>query len=221
MYLQLERTNWVKNLLLTGCLFCGPLFLTFCFLNTVAIAYSATAALPSGTILVILLIWALVTSPLLVLGGVAGPPWMNLVFCFLNSIFSIDQVAPTLVPLLKFYFHEEVRKATVSAGKGICGGLQRKRRWQLCRATTVSKGATPSGGSVFLLQRRRAKWPRRRGVEEQCAAVATSSSSCSGSVGEQQWRQRRLLFGAPTTAAAAGSEAAKVAVALRAFAAIR
>lgn len=71
-YLQLEGTNWVRNLLLTGCLFCGPLFLTFCFLNTVAIAYSATAALPFGTILVILLIWTLVTSPLLVLGGVAG-----------------------------------------------------------------------------------------------------------------------------------------------------
>lgn len=28
--------------------------------------------------------------------------------------FKILQVAPTLVPLLKFYFHEEVRKAAVS-----------------------------------------------------------------------------------------------------------
>uniref|UniRef100_A0A0D6QWY8 Transmembrane 9 superfamily member n=1 Tax=Araucaria cunninghamii TaxID=56994 RepID=A0A0D6QWY8_ARACU len=71
-YSQLEGTNWVRNLLLTGCLFCGPLFLTFCFLNTVAIAYTATAALPFGTIVVILLIWTLVTSPLLVLGGIAG-----------------------------------------------------------------------------------------------------------------------------------------------------
>ncbi|KAG9135744.1 hypothetical protein Leryth_002457 [Lithospermum erythrorhizon] len=71
-YCQLEGTNWVRNLLLTGGLFCGPLFLTFCFLNTVAIAYSATAALPFGTIVVIFLIWALVTSPLLVLGGIAG-----------------------------------------------------------------------------------------------------------------------------------------------------
>ncbi|GJN12371.1 hypothetical protein PR202_ga30643 [Eleusine coracana subsp. coracana] len=71
-YLQLEGTNWVRNLILTGCLFCGPLFLTFSFLNTVAIAYSATAALPFGTIIVIILIWALVTSPLLVLGGIAG-----------------------------------------------------------------------------------------------------------------------------------------------------
>uniref|UniRef100_A0A7N0UJG7 Transmembrane 9 superfamily member n=1 Tax=Kalanchoe fedtschenkoi TaxID=63787 RepID=A0A7N0UJG7_KALFE len=69
-YLQLEGTNW--ELLLTGCLFCGPLFLTFCFLNTVAIAYNATAALPFGTIVVIVLIWTLVTAPLLVLGGIAG-----------------------------------------------------------------------------------------------------------------------------------------------------
>jgi len=71
-YSQLEGTNWVRNLLLTGCLFCGPLLLTFCFLNTVAIAYSATAALPFGTICVIVLIWTLVTFPLLVLGGIAG-----------------------------------------------------------------------------------------------------------------------------------------------------
>ncbi|XP_031094170.1 transmembrane 9 superfamily member 3-like [Ipomoea triloba] len=71
-YGQLEGSNWVRNLLLAGALFCGPLFLTFCFLNTVAIAYSATAALPFGTIVVIFLIWALVTSPLLVLGGIAG-----------------------------------------------------------------------------------------------------------------------------------------------------
>lgn len=62
----------MRNLLLTGSLFCGPLFLTFCFLNTVAIAYSSTAALPFGTIVVIFLIWTLVTSPLLVLGGIAG-----------------------------------------------------------------------------------------------------------------------------------------------------
>lgn len=71
-YCQLEGTNWVRNLLLTGGLFCGPLFLTFCFLNTVAITYHATAALPFGTIVVIFLIWALITSPLLVLGGIAG-----------------------------------------------------------------------------------------------------------------------------------------------------
>ncbi|KAF7834868.1 RNA polymerase II C-terminal domain phosphatase-like 2 isoform X2 [Senna tora] len=71
-YYIIEGKNWVKNLMLTGSLFTGPLFLTFCFLNTVALAYNSTAALPFGTIVVIFLIWTLVTSPLLVLGGIAG-----------------------------------------------------------------------------------------------------------------------------------------------------
>nr|CAD1825100.1 unnamed protein product [Ananas comosus var. bracteatus] len=56
-YRQIEGTNWIRNLLLTGCLFCGPLLATFCFLNTVAILYNSTAALPFGTIIVILLVW--------------------------------------------------------------------------------------------------------------------------------------------------------------------
>ncbi|CAK7327942.1 unnamed protein product [Dovyalis caffra] len=71
-YSKLGGTNWFRNLLLTGCLFCGPLFLTFCFLNTVAVAYTAAAALPLGTIFVIVLIWTLVSYPLLILGGIVG-----------------------------------------------------------------------------------------------------------------------------------------------------
>lgn len=71
-YYMIEGKNWVKILVLTGSLFSGPLFLTFSFLNTVAVAYNSTAALPFGTIVVIFLIWTLVTSPLLVLGGIAG-----------------------------------------------------------------------------------------------------------------------------------------------------
>lgn len=53
-------------MLLTGFLFCGPMFIVFSFLNTVAIAYRSTAALPFGTICVIIIIWALVTFPLTV-----------------------------------------------------------------------------------------------------------------------------------------------------------
>merc|ERR1712196_445751 len=44
----------------------------FCFLNTVAIAYNSQAALPFGTILVIMFIWMLVTLPLTVIGGIIG-----------------------------------------------------------------------------------------------------------------------------------------------------
>ena len=71
---QMGGENWVRNVLLTGSLFCGPMFITFSFLNTVAIAYRSTAALPFGTICVILIIWALVTFPLTVLGGIAAGP---------------------------------------------------------------------------------------------------------------------------------------------------
>lgn len=71
-YVQLEGTEWVSNLLLTGLLFCGPLFATFCILNTTAIVYKATTAFPSGTIVFIFLIWILVALPLFVLGGIAG-----------------------------------------------------------------------------------------------------------------------------------------------------
>ena len=71
-YRQMGGENWVRNVLLTGFLFCGPMFIVFSFLNTVAIAYRSTAALPFGTICVIFIIWALVTAPLTVLGGIAG-----------------------------------------------------------------------------------------------------------------------------------------------------
>lgn len=47
----------VRNIILTGLLFCGPMFLTFAFLNTVAIVYNSTNAKPFGTIVVIILIW--------------------------------------------------------------------------------------------------------------------------------------------------------------------
>ena len=71
-YKIMGGTAWVRNVLLTTALFCGPLLATFSFLNTVAIVYRTTTALPFGTIVIILVIWALITFPLTVLGGIAG-----------------------------------------------------------------------------------------------------------------------------------------------------
>ena len=71
-YKMLGGTNWVSNVLLTAMLFCGPLLVEFSFLNTVAIVYRSTAALPFGTIVIIIFIWALVTFPLTVLGAIAA-----------------------------------------------------------------------------------------------------------------------------------------------------
>ncbi|KAL6511136.1 hypothetical protein OROGR_022260 [Orobanche gracilis] len=73
----------------------------------------------------------------------------NMICCYADELKEgfypwIDQVAPTLVPLLKFYFHEEVRKAAVSAmpellqsaklavEKGIAQGRNEAYVKQLC-----------------------------------------------------------------------------------------
>ena len=43
-YTQMEGTQWVRNILLTCVTFCGPLFLMFCFNNTVAIVYRVSVS---------------------------------------------------------------------------------------------------------------------------------------------------------------------------------
>jgi len=71
-YRMLGGKRWAGNVILTAALFCGPLFLVFSFANSVAWASGSTQALPFGTIVAILAVWALVTLPLTVLGGAAG-----------------------------------------------------------------------------------------------------------------------------------------------------
>lgn len=72
LYRQMEGTRWVHNILLTCTVFSGPFFVVFAVLNTVAIAYRSMAALPAGTIVVIIIIWALVTVPLTVFLAITG-----------------------------------------------------------------------------------------------------------------------------------------------------
>ncbi|CAN0916788.1 Transmembrane 9 superfamily member 5 [Linum grandiflorum] len=69
---KFEATGWGKSVFLTGILYLGPLFTIMSFLNTVAISYGATAELPFGTIMVIVLICVFFTFPLLILGGIVG-----------------------------------------------------------------------------------------------------------------------------------------------------
>jgi Endomembrane protein 70 len=69
-YKMFGGTSWVRNVLLTAALFSGPLVATFSVLNTIAIAYRSTQALPFGTIVLMVLMWALVTFPLTILGGI-------------------------------------------------------------------------------------------------------------------------------------------------------
>ena len=71
-YKMLGGANWVSNVLLTAALFLGPLLGVFSVLNTIAWVQGSTQALPFGTICIIIVVWALVTFPLTVLGGIGA-----------------------------------------------------------------------------------------------------------------------------------------------------
>lgn len=72
IYNTLDGKNWVRATMTTILLFTPLMFFVVLGLNFVAIAYESSAALPFGTIVVILLIWILVSVPLTVLGSIAG-----------------------------------------------------------------------------------------------------------------------------------------------------
>jgi hypothetical protein len=72
MYRKLNGSVWVHNVLCTVTLFVMPLFLVWAFLNTVAIAYGSTAALPFGTIVALFAMYFLIAFPLTLAGAIAG-----------------------------------------------------------------------------------------------------------------------------------------------------
>ncbi|KAB5561653.1 hypothetical protein DKX38_006610 [Salix brachista] len=69
---QFCETGWERSVLLSGILYPGPSFVILSVLNTISVSYGATASLPFGTILVILLIYMLLAIPLLAFGGFIG-----------------------------------------------------------------------------------------------------------------------------------------------------
>ena len=72
LYKQLKGTQWVWNVRLALAVFPSTLLAAFSLLNTTAIAKSSTAALPLGTIVVVMLLFVCVAFPLTVFGGIAG-----------------------------------------------------------------------------------------------------------------------------------------------------
>jgi len=71
-YKYLGGTHWALNIILTASLFPACLFTVAMLLNNIAWAVNSTAALPFSSVMFVLFIWALVTLPLTVLGGITG-----------------------------------------------------------------------------------------------------------------------------------------------------
>lgn len=72
LYKQMGGGAWMRNALVTVFLFCGPAASIWVFLNSIAMLYGSTRALPLWTILVIGILWAVVTIPLTVVGAIIG-----------------------------------------------------------------------------------------------------------------------------------------------------
>lgn len=72
LYTQWGGEKWATNAVLTACLFAGPFFAAFSFINSVALAHGSSVALPFGTVALIVALWSLVTFPLTVFGAVRG-----------------------------------------------------------------------------------------------------------------------------------------------------
>lgn len=72
LYKQMGGAAWVRNALTTVFLFCGPAAGIWLYLNSIALAYRSTRALPLWSIASIVALWAVVTIPLTVLGAIVG-----------------------------------------------------------------------------------------------------------------------------------------------------
>jgi len=72
MYKYLGGEGWAVNIVLAACLFPVPLFVVALILNNFAWMAHSTAALPFSSILFIFFMWALVTIPLTIIGGITG-----------------------------------------------------------------------------------------------------------------------------------------------------
>jgi hypothetical protein len=72
LYQKLGGEKWAWNIFVTALMFVGPAFVIWSFLNTVALVYGSTAAFPFPTIILMFAMWACVTFPLTVLGGIVG-----------------------------------------------------------------------------------------------------------------------------------------------------
>lgn len=72
LYKQMGGSRWVRNAFATVLIYGGPFAIISSTLNTIAVIYNSTRALPLWTIISVIFIWALVTIPLTIMGAILG-----------------------------------------------------------------------------------------------------------------------------------------------------
>lgn len=94
MYKSMGGTAWVNNVMMTTTLFIGPVFLVWAFLNTVAIFYGSTSALPFGTIVGLFAFYCIFTFPLTLAGAIAGKNYTGEFYAPTRTKFAPREIPP-------------------------------------------------------------------------------------------------------------------------------
>lgn len=99
-YARNDGKNWIKTMLLTTLLFPGICSGIAFFLNFIALGYGSLAAIPFGTMVVVVLIWLFISFPLTLVGTIVGRNWNGIADnpCRINPV-------PRHIPEKKWYLH--------------------------------------------------------------------------------------------------------------------
>lgn len=99
-YKYLGGNSWHTNVILTSILFPLPLFFVALLLNNIAWASNSTAALPLGSVIFVIFMWAIVTLPLTLFGAISGRMKMD------ETLVDVGEKVPKMsrpIPKLPFY----------------------------------------------------------------------------------------------------------------------
>jgi len=98
LYRQMGGKVWVRNTLLTALLFPAPVFVVFCWVNTIAIAHGSTSAFTIATLFTVILLYTLLSFPLTVVGSILARNYSSPDFEAPTRTTKVAREIPTEVP---------------------------------------------------------------------------------------------------------------------------
>jgi hypothetical protein len=101
LYRKMSGKNWVKNTLYTATVFPLPVILVFGYVNTIALAYRSTQALPFGTVALMAALYLLLSFPLTVLGALLAKQLTEPNFNAPTRTTKLQRQIPSDVPWFK------------------------------------------------------------------------------------------------------------------------
>lgn len=101
MYRQMGGKNWSRCIIFTALLFPVPVVVVFSFVNTVALIYGSTSALPFTAVFTVLALYLFVSFPLTVGGGIMAKNYASADFNAPTRTTKVAREIPTEIPWYK------------------------------------------------------------------------------------------------------------------------